>query len=62
MVGIPLFITDGTLHQLPNSQDSPGLKFKVPLEVAYLVLCVFEDGAEIIHQLRQLDEMFAVSK
>ena len=41
MVWIPLFIPDGTLQQLPNSQDSPGLKFKVPLGVAYLVLGVF---------------------
>ena len=62
MVWIPLFITNGTLQQLPDSQDGPGLKLKVPLGVAYLVLGVIEDGAEIIHQLRQLDEMLAVSK
>ena len=62
MVWIPLFITDGTLQQLPDSQDGPGLKLKVPLGVAYLVLSVLEDGLEIIHQLCQLDEMFTVSK
>ena len=62
MVWIPLFIPDDTLQQLPDSQDGPGLKLKVPLGVAYLVLGVLEDGADIIHQLRQLDEMFTVSK
>ena len=61
MVWIPSII-DGTLQQLPDPQDGPGLQLKVPLGVAYLELGILEDDPEIVHQLRQLDEMFAVSK
>ena len=62
VIRIPFLIPYGTLQKLPYSYDSAVLKFQVSLGVAYLVLGVIKDGLEIIHQIRKLDKMLAVSK
>ena len=62
VIGIPSLATNSALQKLPYPDDAAILKFQVSLGVAYLVLGVIKDGAEIIHQIRQLDKMLAVSK